>query len=198
MNKLNHAFAMLTAGSAVALSPAAHAVTLYGTWTNVVTGYVETFQLQSNGGVADALPDFTDFTLTNDSLGNTLATVGDNTTGFKATFTGEPVDSYFGTGPAGSSPFNGQTFDSFKPALYSSSMSPGVLQAGTYLGDIFLSEDSAARASVTNGISPSFDGAILVLSGVPEPDAWALLIAGAAMVGGALRASRRKGALSPT
>ena len=175
MNKLNYAFAMLTAaGGAVALSPAAHAVTLYGSFTNGGLGYAETFQLQSDGGVADAMPHYTDFALTNDSLGNTLATVGDDTTGLKSEMNGMPIDGYFGTGPAGSVPFGGQTFDSLKPALYDSSQTVGVLQPGTYIGD--------------------FDGFTLVLStgAVPEPDAWALLIAGAAMVGGAVRASRKR------
>ena len=178
MNKLNYAFAMLTAaGGAVTLAPAAHAVTLYGSFTDAALGYSETFQLQSDGGVADALPDFTDFALTNDSLGNILATVGDNTTGFKASM-GIDIDSYFGTGLVGSTPFTGQTYDSFKPALYDSSQSVGVLQPGTYEGDFF--------------------GYTLVLStsAVPEPEAWSLLIAGAAMVGGAVRASRKRALVS--
>ncbi len=173
MNKVNYAFAMLTAaGGAVAIAPAAHAVTLYGSFSNSATSYSETFEVRSDGGVADALPDFTDFTLINDSLGNTLATVGDNTTGFKAAVTGVPIDSYFGTGPTGSSPFTNQTYDSFKPPLYFAPQSPGVLTPGTYVGD--------------------FAGSVLTLSAVPEPEAWALLIAGAAMVGGSLRASRRR------
>lgn len=117
MNKLNYALTMLTAaGGAVALSPAAHAVTLYGSFTNIRNGYAETFQLQSDGGVADAQPDYTDFTLTNDSLGNTLAIVGDNTTGIKGSRDPEGFgDSYFGTGAADSSVFGGQaSYDSFK------------------------------------------------------------------------------------
>jgi hypothetical protein len=35
-----------------------------------------------------------------------------------------------------------------------------------------------------------------LLSTVPEPEAWALLIAGAAMTGGALRVSRRRSRLA--
>ena len=175
MKKLNQAFAMLTAASgSVTLSSAAHAVTLFGSLTNSALGYSETFTLQSDGGVADAAPDFTDFALTNDSLGNTVATVGDDTTGIKARSTGGS-DSYFGTGTV-AGPGTPQTFDSFKPAFYNSPDSPGVLQAGTYDSDL---------AGYT---------VVLSTSSVPEPDVWALLIAGAAMAGGARRASRRRAA----
>ena len=197
MNKLNYAFTMLTAaGGAAALSPAAHAVTLYGSFTNIQAGYAETFQLQSDGGVADAQADYTDFTLTNDSLGNTLAIVGDNTTGFKASIGGGDFgDSYFGTGAASSSIDEGQTFDSFKPPFYYAPQSPGVLQPGIYYSDLppFSSSD-AARSSKTEDSLGALSGSIVVLStgAVPEPEAWALLIAGAGMVGAARRASRKR------
>lgn len=194
MNKISYAFALLSAtGGAVAFAPAAHAVTLYGTFTNINAGYDETFQLQSNGGVLDADPSYTDFALTNDSMGNTLAIVGDNTTGFKAAG-GDDVDSYFGTGLAGSSPFTNQTYDSFKPAFYSGA-GPGVLQPGIYEGDFLLlpEPDVSPSLAVTPDIPALNDGFQLVLSAVPEPDAWALLIAGAAIVGSALRASRKRG-----
>ena len=178
MNKLNYAFAMLTAaGGSMALPTAAGATTLFGSFTNSAAGLSETFEIQSDGGVTDSSPAYTDFVLTNDSLGNTLATVGDNTTGFKAAIFDVDSDSYFGTGSSSSSVFSGQTYDSFKSPLYSATEAPGVLQAGTYTGD--------------------FEGSTLVLSAtplsaVPEPEAWALLIAGAAMVGGSLRGSRRR------
>ncbi|HWF00590.1 MAG TPA: hypothetical protein VG248_12390 [Caulobacteraceae bacterium] len=170
MNKINYALAMLSAaGASVAAAPAAQAITLYGTFTDG-GGYVETFSLQSDGGVAGDT-DFTTFALSNDSLGNTLATVGDNTTGLKATLANNPVDGYFGTGPDGSVEFRGQNYDSLQPALYTQGDAP-VLQPGVYSGD--------------------FDNFTLTLSTAPEPDVWALLIAGAALVGGAARVARRR------
>ncbi len=100
MKKINYAIAMLSAaGGAAAMAPAAQAATLYGSFTNTGLGYSETFTLQSDGGYASSNgAAFTDFALSNDSLGNTVATVGDNTTGFKAELLGIPVDGYFGTG----------------------------------------------------------------------------------------------------
>ena len=174
MKKINYALAMLSAaGGAAAMAPTAQATTLYGSFTNADLGYSETFTLQSDGGYASSNgPDFTDFALTNDSLGNTVATVGDNTTGFKAEILGNPVDGYFGTGVTDAIG-SGQTYDSLLPALYLAGATP-VLTPGTYVGD--------------------FDGFTLTLSGaVPEPETWALLIAGAALVGGAARATRRRG-----
>ena len=174
MKKINYAIAMLSAaGGAAAMAPAAQAATLYGSFTNTGLGYSETFTLQSDGGFASSNgAAFTDFALSNDSLGNTVATVGDNTTGFKAELLGIPVDGYFGTGVTDVTGGT-QTYDSLLPALYVAGTTP-VLTPGTYVGD--------------------FDGYTLTLSeAVPEPETWALLIAGAALVGGAARASRRRG-----
>ncbi|MBV8682484.1 MAG: hypothetical protein JO111_06400 [Caulobacteraceae bacterium] len=175
MNRLDHALTMLAAaGSALVLAPASHATELLGTFSNADAGYVETFVIQSNGGFADPADgaDYTNFALTHDSLGNTLATVGDGTTGYKAELAGKTgFDGYFGTGGAGSHAFNGQTYDSLVPPLYQQGSSP-VLEPGTYYGD--------------------FDGFTLTLSAVPEPDVWTLLIVGAAAVGGATRAARRR------
>ena len=183
MNKLNYALTMLTtAGVGVTLAPAANAVTLYGVFTEPMSSsnsaFTETFTLQSDGGVADVVNGvhFTDFALTNDSLSNTVAVVGDSTTGFKA-FLKKGSDSYFGTGTTVT--LGAGNTDSFLPPFFSPSPNPGVLAAGSYTAD--------------------FAGGSLTLTGpggVPEPEAWALLIAGASMVGGARRASRRRMALA--
>ena len=42
------------------------------------------------------------------------------------------------------------------------------------------------------GVYTSLVGSTLTFAAVPEPDAWAMLIAGAAMAGGALRVARRR------
>jgi hypothetical protein len=170
MNKLNYAIAMLTAaGGSAALSMPTQASVLYGDFSD--GSYNEHFEIQTVG-TPEGNTHFADFVLSNDSMGNTVATAGDETTGFKSNFS-NTGDSYFGTGPAGSSARNNQTSSSFKPVLYSSTAATPVLQAGTY------------RADFGGGLT-------LTLSAVPEPEAWALLIAGAAMTGGALRASRRR------
>ena len=46
--------------------------------------------------------------------------------------------------------------------------------------------------TLTPGTTTGYFDTTLTLSAVPEPDAWALLVAGAALVGGAARASRRR------
>ena len=169
MNKVNYALAMLTAaGGSAAVSTTAHAAVLYGDFRNTTTGYNETFDIQTTG-TPESDTDYTDFALTNDSMGNTIATAGNETTGFK----GSSIVSngYFGTGGVGSSEGVNQMSDQFKPPLYTSTVATPVLHGGTY--------------------QSIFQGGF-TLSLVPEPDAWALLIAGAAMTGGALRASRRR------
>jgi len=45
--------------------------------------------------------------------------------------------------------------------------------------------------TLTPGVYHGYFGTVLTL-GIPEPDAWALLIAGAAMAGGAVRIARRR------
>jgi hypothetical protein len=170
MNKLNYAIAMLTAaGGSAALSMPAHAAVLYGDFSG--GSYNEHFEIQTIG-TPEGNTHFADFVLSNDSMGNTVATAGDETTGFKSNF-GATGDSYFGTGRAGSSVGVNQNASSLKPVLYSSTATTPVLQAGTYNTDLG-------------------GGLTLTLSAVPEPEAWALLIAGAAMTGGALRAARRR------
>jgi hypothetical protein len=172
MNKLNYAVAMLTAaGGSAVLAPSAQAAVLYGVFE--LPGYTESFDIQTTG-TPDAISDYTDFALSNDSLGNTFAIVGDDTTGLK----GSGADSYFGTSSSSSSPLSQtQTYTSLKPALYSASDPTPVLLPGLYASDF---------------VGPGS----LLLSTVPEPEAWALLIAGAAMTGGALRVSRRRSRLA--
>ena len=169
MNKINYALAMLTAAGASAATAQAQAATIVGSFTNNGFGYHETFTIDTVG-VPEADAHYADFTLTNDNYGNTVAIAGDNTTGALSSLKGQSVDSYFGTGTASSTPFANQVYDSVKPGLYAAGSAP-VLQPGVYVGD--------------------YDGYTLTL-GVPEPDAWALLIAGAALTGGALRTSRRR------
>ena len=111
MNKLNYAFAMLTAAGASTLAAQAQAVTISGSFTNAGMGYHETFDIDTVG-TPDAIPHYADFTLTNDNYGNTLAIAGDETTGALSTLKGIPVDGYFGTGAAGSQPFTGQVYTS--------------------------------------------------------------------------------------
>ena len=42
------------------------------------------------------------------------------------------------------------------------------------------------------GVYTTQTGGVVTLTAVPEPEAWALLIAGAALTGGALRGARRR------
>jgi hypothetical protein len=167
---------MLTAaGGSAVLAPSAQAAVLYGVFE--LPGYTESFDIQTTG-TPDMASDFADFALSNDSLGNTLAIVGDNTTGLKSSGSGSPgIDSYFGTGSSTSVPFGGQTYTSLKGTLYDPSIPTPVLLPGSYTSDF---------------VGPGS----LLLSTVPEPEAWALLIAGAAMTGGALRVSRRRSRLA--
>ena len=51
-------------------------------------------------------------------------------------------------------------------------------------------------ANYIGSFATSPDGGVATVSFVPEPDVWALLIAGAAMTGGALRSRRRKAAVA--
>jgi hypothetical protein len=200
MTKLSYAFSMLaptgsaaarfsalglaaTAG-ALAMGPGAHATELMGTWTS--GDFSDTFYLQSNGGVPDGsadgyyitgttAADYIDFAITGDAYGYTAIVFGDGATGYNDNNT----DGFVGIGYGQPGPFvNVQAYDSMKgpsplkQPIYSGSPTGFVLQPGTYIGD--------------------FNGGTLTLSAVPEPDAWALLVAGAALAGGAARFSRRR------
>ncbi len=198
MSKMSYAFAMLApAGSAatrlgalgviaaagsLAAAPAAQATELMGTWTSQF-GFDDTFYVQSNGGVADGSADdyylfdtqfgggtaanFIDFAITGDSYGYTAIVFGDGTTGFAGS------DGYVGIGGAQSGPsVSIGKKDSLVGPIYNGNTTGFVLQPGVYTGDYY--------------------GSTLTLTAVPEPDAWALLVAGAALAGGAARLTRRR------
>ena len=158
------AFTAATVGG-LALASSAQAATLLGKWTTPA-GFLETFQVQSTGGYVDPStpPSAINFTVTHDSLGSKrLAFISQSDVP--------------GSGPdlalIADSKLNGGTkIDLFAPnTLYNDNPVGFVLQPGVYHG---------------------LAGSTLTFAAVPEPDAWAMLIAGAAMAGGALRFARRR------
>jgi hypothetical protein len=163
------AFAAATAGTLM-IAPLAHASTLYGYWVDPNDGFDDAFTLDSTAGVADPAPDDIDFPLLTDAYGYTGIEFGDGTTGYK-----EDGDGFVGIGVyTPGSGVSTNKIDSIDPAAFSGVLAGFTLQPGLYYGDFAGSE------------------LLLTLTPLPEPDAWALLIAGAGMVGGVMRARRRQ------
>jgi hypothetical protein len=158
MNTMKYAFAML---GAVAVAPAAHATTLFGTFTN--GSFTETFDV--NEAALGAVGGSGLFPLMNDSQGATVLLAAESSTGLS----GGIATLYVPL--VGSSTQVAK--DTFAPSPYDSAT--GMLVPGNY---------TVSQFGSTLTLS--------ALAGVPEPEAWALLIAGAAMTGGALRGARRR------
>lgn len=160
------------------LAPAAHATELFATVTN--PGFTDTFDIESNGGVADTTygASYIDFAITNDSSGYGLntATFGDALTAGYLTPYPEPFG-FFGLGTTSGPGLAGTFFtDLLTPAAYDgSSPSSFNLQPGVYVG---------------------YSGTVLTLTAVPEPAAWALMLIGIGGLGAALRLSRSRRAMA--
>jgi hypothetical protein len=96
--------------------------------------------------------------------------VTNDTQGNNVLFFGDlTTKGFFGTGTDSGAGASATKFDFTFPPFYADA--PFTLQPGVYQGDF---------------------GTTLTLTAVPEPEAWALLIAGAALVGGAARVARRR------
>ncbi len=149
------------AGS-LALAPAAQAKLLYATLTVASEGLLDTFTIESDGGIQlPGDPDAIFFQITNDASGFTAVTFQDLNDGSFGAFG-------TGTSPANFSP---QFADTFLPSVYDGTPAASFnLAPGAYNGFLF--------------------GSVLTLA-VPEPATWTLMIAGAAAIG-ALQVGRRR------
>jgi hypothetical protein len=136
------------------VAPAAQAKLLHATLTVALEGLIDTFTIESNGGVQlPGDPDAIFFPITNDATGFTAVTFSDLNVGAFGAFG-------IGTSPANFSP---QFADAFLPPVYD----------GT----------PAASFNLAPGTDNGFlQGSVLTLA-VPEPTTWTLMIAGAAAIG---------------
>jgi hypothetical protein len=147
------------------MAPAAHATELVGTWIDPLNGFIDSFTVQSTGGYADpAGGDYIDFALTGDVNGFNAIAFGD-----------AAANGYAAIGFANSGGVNAFFYDLLSPPVFNGTVTGFVLQPGFYFSNAYGSTLELAPASA-----------------VPEPDAWALMIAGAALAGGAWRVARRR------
>jgi hypothetical protein len=144
------------------VAPAAQAKLLHATLTVALEGLIDTFTIESNGGVQlPGDPDAIFFPISNNTTGFTAVTFSDLNVGAFGAFG-------IGTSPANFSP---QFADAFLPPVYDGTPAASFnLAPGTYNG--FL------------------QGSVLTLA-VPEPTTWTLMIAGAAAIG-SLQVGRRR------
>jgi PEP-CTERM motif len=166
MRKMNRIFAVTVfaaflAGSLM-VAPAALAKLLHATLTVESAGLLDTFTIESDGGIQlPGNPDAIFFSIANDAAGFTAVTFRDLNVGAFGAFG-------TGTSPADFSP---QFADTFLPAIYD----------GT----------PAASFNLTPGTDNGFVFASVLTLAVPEPATWTLMIAGAAAIG-ALQVARRR------
>ena len=86
------------------------------------------------------------------------------------------------------------TFDSPQTGTATYTLTPGAYEFGatTNLGDLAF---TPGAGTASGAHAEHYDFNLAAVSAAPEPNVWALSIAGVAMMGGALRARRRRGAI---
>ncbi|MGH7021989.1 MAG: hypothetical protein ACREEB_00200 [Caulobacteraceae bacterium] len=184
MSGIKYAAAMLAAGGAVGAAAGVQAATIITATFNLPVGQPGVYiSLDSTGGEVTADPEYSNFYY---GLGTAPQTVFRGTFGYPITkdkgLIGETT-TVPGLPAPGESYQKAGTYDVTNPT----GVSPGVDE---YVHLEFITDGDTYVGTAM------FDGAgdleTVMYEAVPEPAEWMLLIAGAGLVGGALRGARRR------